>query len=61
MMTGGLYTWYNNQECPILEKLDRILVSNKEWEDIFPYAIVKRLPRERYLTINLSYNFCWTC
>ena len=45
MMTGGLYTWYNNQECPILEKLDRILVS-KEWEDIFPYAIVKRLPRE---------------
>jgi hypothetical protein len=43
------------------KKLDRILVSNKEWEDIFPYAIVKRLPRERYLTINLSYNFCWTC
>lgn len=26
VMTGGLYTWSNNQECPILEKFDRILV-----------------------------------
>jgi len=34
-MTGGLYTWSNNQENPILEKLDRILAS-KKWEDIFP-------------------------
>jgi hypothetical protein len=44
-MTGGLYTWSNNQENPTLEKLDRILVS-KEWEDIFPNSLVKRLPRE---------------
>jgi hypothetical protein len=44
-MTGGLYTWSNNQEDPTLEKLDRILVS-RDWEDIFPTAMVKRLPRE---------------
>lgn len=25
-MSGGLYTWCNNQENPIMEKLDRILV-----------------------------------
>jgi len=30
---------------PILEKLNRILVS-KEWEDIFPNSLVKRLPCE---------------
>jgi hypothetical protein len=40
-----MYTWSNNQENPTLEKLDRILVS-KEWEDIFPNALVRNLPRE---------------
>lgn len=44
VMTRGLYTWSNNQEDPTLEKLDRILVS-KDWEEIFPTAMVKRLPR----------------
>jgi len=44
-MSGGLYTWSNNQENPTLEKLDRILVS-KEWEDIFPNVLVKKLPRK---------------
>lgn len=44
-MYGGIYTWFNNQENPTLEKLDKILVS-KDWEDLFPTAIVKRLPRE---------------
>lgn len=44
-MSGGLYTWSNNQECPTMEKLDRILIS-KEWEDLFPRATVTRLPRE---------------
>jgi hypothetical protein len=29
----------------VLEKLNRILVT-KEWEDIFPQAMVKKLPRE---------------
>jgi hypothetical protein len=38
-----MYTWSNNQENPTLEKLDRILVS-KEWEGIFPNALVKKLP-----------------
>jgi hypothetical protein len=44
-MSGGIYTWSNNQEIPILEKLDRILVS-KEWEDLFPQAWARKLPRE---------------
>jgi len=43
--TDGLFTRSNNQDFPTLEKLDRILVS-EEWEDNFPYAIAKRLPRE---------------
>jgi endonuclease/exonuclease/phosphatase family metal-dependent hydrolase len=45
VMCGGLYTWSNNQEIPILEKLDRVLVS-QEWEDMFPQVVVNRLPRE---------------
>jgi endonuclease/exonuclease/phosphatase family metal-dependent hydrolase len=44
-MNGGLYTWSNNQDPPVLEKLDRILVS-KSWEDLFPHALVRKLPRE---------------
>lgn len=44
-MSGGLYTWSNNQDNPTLEKPDRILVS-KDWEDIFPKILVKKLPRE---------------
>lgn len=44
-MTGGLFTWSNNQENLVMEKFDRILI-NKEWEDLFPQANVKRLPRE---------------
>lgn len=39
------FTWSNNQEDPLLEKLDRILV-NREWEDIFPNVLVKKLPRD---------------
>lgn len=42
---GGGYAWSNNQDPPTLEKLDRILVTSK-WEDIFPQAMVKKLPRE---------------
>jgi hypothetical protein len=45
IMNGGLFTWSNNQDPPVLEKLDRILM-NKEWEDIFPQAAVNRLPHE---------------
>ena len=44
-MSGGLFTWTNNQDPPIPEKLDRILVS-KDWGDFFPHAMVKKLPRE---------------
>lgn len=45
IMTGGMFTWSNNQDFPVLEKLNRILVT-KEWEDIFPQAMVKKLPGE---------------
>lgn len=45
VLTGGLYTWSNNQANPTMEKLDRILV-RKDWEDIFPQAYVTRLTRE---------------
>lgn len=45
VMTGGLFTWSNNQEDPLLEKLDRIIVS-KDWEDFFPHAMVRKLPRK---------------
>lgn len=44
-MSGGIYTWTNNQDPPTLERLDRILVSSG-WEDIYPHAMVKKLPRE---------------
>ena len=44
-MSGGIYTWSNNQEPPTLVKLDRILITSN-WEDIFPQATVKKLPRE---------------
>jgi endonuclease/exonuclease/phosphatase family metal-dependent hydrolase len=45
VMTGGLFTWSNNKEIPILKKLDRVL-GTKELEDFFPNAIVKKLSRD---------------
>lgn len=44
-MTGGKFTWSNNQSNPTLEKLDRALMS-KKWEDIFPSVVLNKLPRE---------------
>jgi exonuclease III len=44
-ITGGRYTWSNNQENPTLERLDRYLAS-KSWEDLFPLCLVYKLPRE---------------
>jgi hypothetical protein len=44
-MTGGKFTWSNNQPNPTLEKLDRYLMS-KQWEDIFPSVKINKLPRE---------------
>jgi hypothetical protein len=43
--SGGVFTWSNNQDDPVLEKLGRILVS-REWKNIFPNFLVKKLPRE---------------
>jgi endonuclease/exonuclease/phosphatase family metal-dependent hydrolase len=44
-MSGGIFTWPNNQANPTLERLDRILVS-KEWEGMFPTVLVFKKPRE---------------
>lgn len=44
-MAGGIYTWTNNQVVPILDKLDRILMS-PTWEDLFPLVCVRKLLRE---------------
>jgi hypothetical protein len=38
------FTWTNNQEIPILAKIDRIFVST-EWKAAFPLASVKALDR----------------
>ena len=38
-MSGGKYTWTNNQAHPTLEKLDRILMS-EDWEDMYPLVSV---------------------
>lgn len=43
-ITGGLFTWSNNQSEPTLEKLDRILM-NEEWENIFPLTNIRKIPR----------------
>jgi exonuclease III len=45
IMNGGMFTWSNKQDNPVLEKLDRVLVT-KDWEDLFPQATIRRLPRE---------------
>lgn len=44
-MSGGKFTWSNNQADAVLEKLDRILMS-KDWEDLFPVTTINKLPRE---------------
>ena len=44
-MSGGQYTWSNNQAIPTLEKLDRFLM-NKRWEMLFPLATVHKITRE---------------
>jgi hypothetical protein len=46
VMIGGLLTWSNNQKNPTLEKLDRLLVT-KEWETLFPLALVHKILRNR--------------
>ena len=43
-INGGRFTWSNNQEDPILEKLDRVLIS-EEWETYFPLTTLRKIPR----------------
>ena len=44
-LTGGAYTWSNNQQNPTLERLDRVLIS-ESWERLFPLSNLRKLPRE---------------
>jgi hypothetical protein len=44
-MSGGQYTWSNNQINPTLEKLDRFLMTS-DWEDLFPLTTVHKVSRE---------------
>jgi exonuclease III len=44
-MSGGQYTWSNNQINPTLEKLDRFLMSS-DWEDLFPLTTIHKIARE---------------
>jgi hypothetical protein len=46
-LSGGQFTWSNNQKNPTLEKLDRILI-NCEWEIIFPLSSARKIPRLMY-------------
>uniref|UniRef100_A0A0A9CQM2 Endonuclease/exonuclease/phosphatase domain-containing protein n=1 Tax=Arundo donax TaxID=35708 RepID=A0A0A9CQM2_ARUDO len=43
-MSGGKYTWSNNQVNPTMEKLDRMLINSK-WELEFPLSSVRKIPR----------------
>jgi endonuclease/exonuclease/phosphatase family metal-dependent hydrolase len=43
-LTGGPFTWSNNQEIPSWSRLDRFLVS-LDWEVKFPSSLQKRLRR----------------
>jgi chemotaxis regulatin CheY-phosphate phosphatase CheZ len=44
-MSGGQYTWSNNQINPTLEKLDRFLMSS-DWEDLFLLTTVHKVARD---------------
>jgi endonuclease/exonuclease/phosphatase family metal-dependent hydrolase len=39
-----MYNWTNNQETPIMAKLDRIFVST-DWDSNFPLSRVKALEK----------------
>ena len=44
-LNGGKYTWSNNQLDPTLERLDRVLMSDK-WGKEFPLTNLRKAPRE---------------
>ena len=44
-LNGGKYTWSNNQVDPTLERLDRVLMSDK-WEKEFPLTNLRKAPQE---------------
>jgi hypothetical protein len=42
-LSGGKFTWSNNQTDPTLEKLDRMLM-NDRWEALFPLTNLRKIP-----------------
>jgi endonuclease/exonuclease/phosphatase family metal-dependent hydrolase len=44
VVSGRSYTWSNNQQDPLFEMLDRVLMS-PEWELQFPLVTVRTLVR----------------
>jgi endonuclease/exonuclease/phosphatase family metal-dependent hydrolase len=42
---GRKYTWSNQQDSPVLVKLDRVLCS-VEWEEIFPNVLLQSAASE---------------
>jgi exonuclease III len=44
-MSGGQFTWSNNQANPTLEKLDMFLMNN-DWENMFPLVTVHKISRD---------------
>jgi hypothetical protein len=43
-LSGGKFTWSNNQTDPTLKKLD-IMLMNDSWEALFPLTNLRKNPR----------------
>lgn len=41
---GGRFTWSNNQDCPVMSNIDRVLVTT-EWENRFPKCVLSSFTR----------------
>ncbi|XP_026433582.1 uncharacterized protein LOC113331019 [Papaver somniferum] len=56
-MVGGLFTWSNLQNPPLLSRLDRFVVS-PDWEDRCPALLQSRMKRpvSDHALVMLSYN-----
>jgi hypothetical protein len=54
-LSGGQFTWSNNQKNPTLEKLDRILI-NCEWENLFPLSSARKSQDLCLITIPLFWT-----
>lgn len=61
--SGGKYTWTNKQADPVMEVLDRVLVSSS-WEEMYPLTMVKSLLRvgsdHNPLLVELEKQLVWS-